>query len=399
MAKYEVTAKEIAALVDVEETSNPKKIVYAFRQLLTKSANFSRYDEFSSRPISEDRKMTDKVLCSGGIKEKWQDLMTWSEKAAHLEDVQHVRDTAMSLLTGNPDCRNLYEQAREIIKSSLLIKEDKKAFYSRILDQPPKSIEQMHETCAAIEQVDQLNDLKCHLQTLIQLYWKASSKASRYYGTAAEKSTVQLYNKLHETKLVPNGMIEEFEISVKQRKTVLLKGVVDAYLKDDIVELKHRTSTYQDVIKPCDYAQMHAYMCIKQKSKCILIESISSQGIVFSKEKVVLWDELFWNSVTSRLGVLVSFADKLSGESLFMKLFFDTTADMQARFLRELLQKVPLCLERIANKQKITEYSNTAAVASDFKSDKQDHGDKNDTQKRCASADIFTKQSKHFKKQ
>ena len=78
-------------------------------------------------------------------------------------------------------------------------------------------------------------------------------------------------------------------------------------------KVKHRTGPYHEKLSILDKIQVHVYMFLHDKTECILLESVNTDGMVFTKQRTIEQDKEFWSLVQERLSTLLQFTDHLGG--------------------------------------------------------------------------------------
>jgi hypothetical protein len=362
MAGYQVNASDVAGLIDLvnvienkadHHEQNPVSIVYSFKKLLANSAHFSTFKDYEKNTRSSFHVDTVSYLARHGIQSNWEEEMLKASMCKTLEDVDDVKKRALCILLQNQTMIDtttrlvdkINSPAVQIVASQRLQLVMTVASHTRVttdIEQLKSQIETLNDTEAyPMALFGQFLALHADLKLACGMYFKIAGNAAKSYGVASEESSVALYNRVHDVKLVRNRLLVEKVLKLPcGAPDVLLRGIIDAHLGDEIVEVKHRTGPYRDELSIADKTQVHVYMFVQDKHKCLLLETVNLGGMVFTKERDVYFDEPFWTLVKHRFSTLINFTEHLVKDSLFMHLFFTVSLVEQARFIRYVFEQV-----------------------------------------------------------
>lgn len=357
MAKYQTNASDVALLLDLthalddteELGEHSNSIVYAFKKLVTNSIHLSVFKDYEKQTPSSFRADAKSFVTYTGVSAEWDVLLEQASLVKTFESVNECKIQALKLLLQNQKMVN------DAVFLQDLIEEDGPrhlVMHVSAHTRPNCTIETLKDQILMLEDKElypislagYLTVLHARLLIVQTMYFKIGAIASKAYGVAAENSSIALYNRLHAQKLVHNTELSERVLHVAGSPDILMRGIVDARMGNDIVEIKHRTTEFQNALSTIDKTQIHVYMFIHDKTQCVLLESVSADGMLFTKEHLIRFDEVFWALTKDRLERLLKFTDHLMSDRLFVHLFFTISPTEQARYLRYILSGGDNCV-------------------------------------------------------
>lgn len=175
-----------------------------------------------------------------------------------------------------------------------------------------------------------------------KLYQQFKKKCSQLYGTHAEKSTIQFFDSLHETKIIQRGHqysshfdMEHFSFS--------LNGCIDGICDDVLIEIKHRLKTFAKIIPLYEMMQIHAYLFLTKRNQATLLQCLSntSQGL-FVEQIPVIFDEKLWTQIIDYVTKCLQFIFELNDDTFKRDCFFEHSHTIQCKLFENFIKPLKI---------------------------------------------------------
>lgn len=351
MAGYFINASALCTLLNLEDyAGDDTACVYSmlkeFHKTWTTSVQFGGLKAFEKFEVNRGTYWaTRPFLQSAKIVEAWGHLLERCATCRTTQDLAETRAAAMQVLTSNAYLTDLLKVVEGRLKampfsftteSCLRAVTPMQAGHTTIEDIKTRLIDLEDVRSYPRDVQGDMTHVKETLHAIRVLYYTSTGKANTKYGQFCEESTVAAHNSLHEVEqhIVRNAKREERILHQRGCANVTIRGIVDGRAGEDLVEIKHRTGKFKPKLNMSDLSQVHAYMFIHRRKTCTLLEAINTGGVLYTKGRVVEWDQEFWGKVCTRVRRLVDVIENLGSNPYFSYSFFTSDGAKQAGMLR-----------------------------------------------------------------
>lgn len=156
-----------------------------------------------------------------------------------------------------------------------------------------------------------------------QLFAHFRTKINMTYGKIGEKKYIELYNMRGQDDIVFQQQNGEIAKKTPSGVVYRITGNIDGKYPDGtILEIKHRQKQIFRRLPVYELIQLHAYMCMHEKTCIEIVQCLSSRELGYWTEKTVVhFDGQFWNTVTSELDRVIMFMEQFADNPMALELF------------------------------------------------------------------------------
>jgi hypothetical protein len=165
------------------------------------------------------------------------------------------------------------------------------------------------------------------------------SSARCAYGRAAERRALDEWNIVAGDEEQITRSTGVSYLHVPWFEGVSLKGALDGWMGQRVVEFKFRTGKFATggTLRESELLQVQAYMFMTSTQSAILIEGVCKRETLILRHREILFDQKLWQKTTDHARRLVHLQHELTTHELFRSAYFGLSLENQVRLVESVL--------------------------------------------------------------